>query len=59
MSLFDHLDAFGMDDPDNNEGHPEDRCSTCGRPVDEHQGHPARRASTVWLHRFHALGAFL
>ncbi|WP_241205910.1 hypothetical protein [Mycobacterium sp. PSTR-4-N] len=55
MTLFDHLDVFGI----GNEGQPEDRCDTCGRPVDEHQGRPARRASTVWIHRWHALRAFL
>lgn len=33
-----HLDVIGMDDPDNNEGHPEDRCSICEWPIIDHPG---------------------
>ncbi|MGE2714183.1 hypothetical protein ACQI4L_09010 [Mycolicibacterium litorale] len=51
MTLLDRLDAHGADDPDFNEGHPEDRCPLDGRPVDEHRGGAAERRSTVWRHR--------
>lgn len=50
MRLLARLDAYGTDDPDFNEGHPEDRCPLCGRPV---VGHPC------WPHRFHGLVAIL
>ena len=67
MTLFDHLDTFGMDDPDNNEGHPEDICNVCfgDRRVVDHPGHeiggigdrsakwPHRRAALVRLLRLH------
>lgn len=55
MTLFDHLDVFGI----GNEGHAEDRCDLCSRAVDEHRGRPAQRTSTVWLHRWHALRVFV
>lgn len=47
-SLLARLDAYGTDDPDFNEGFPEDRCPVafCGRPVDEHP---------LWKHRIAAL----
>lgn len=48
------LDRCGTADPDFNEGHPEDRCPVCGRPVDEHRGRAAERSSTVWRHRLAA-----
>lgn len=42
------LDTYGTDDPDFNEGHPEDRCPVawCGRPVVDHP---------CWRHRIAAL----
>ena len=38
MRIRDRLDAFGTDDPDFNEGHPEDLCplALCERPVVDH-----------------------
>ena len=59
--LLRRLDAHGLDDPDANEGFPEDRCPTCGRPVADHVGrHPytgplAHHAPAKWPHRFYAL----
>lgn len=44
--LLARLDSFGTDDPDFNEGFPEDRCPICGRPVVEHP---------LWTHRWAAL----
>ncbi len=29
--LLERLDAYGMGDPDNFEGHPEGRCNVCER----------------------------
>ena len=46
MKLRARLDAYGTDDPDFREGHPEDRCPLCGRPVVEHP---------CWRHRLAAL----
>lgn len=46
MGLLTRLDAYATDDPDFNEGHPEDRCPLCELPVIDH---PA------WRHRRHAL----
>lgn len=61
MGFLARLDAYGTDDPDFNEGHPEDRCPVCGAPVYDHPGqnpipwwHPAK-----WPHRRHALLAIL
>ena len=34
--LLDTLDRFGMNDPDANEGFPEDRCPVCSKPVVDH-----------------------
>ena len=48
--LLRRLDAHGMDDPDANEGFPEDRCPVCDRPIIDHRGGPAK-----WPHRFYAL----
>lgn len=53
------LDRYGTTDPDFNEGHPEDRCPVCGRPVDEHRGFPSERRSTVWRRRLAAAIATL
>ena len=50
MRLLARLDAYGTDDPDFNEGHPEDRCPLDGRAVDRHP---------CWPHRLHALPAIL
>lgn len=41
-ALLARLDAYGTDDSDFNEGHPEDRCPLCEKPV---VGHPC------WRHR--------
>lgn len=46
MTLLTRLDAYGTDDPDFNEGHPEDRCPVCEKPVVDHP---------CWRHRFYAL----
>jgi hypothetical protein len=46
MKLLGELDAYGMDDPDNNEGFPEDRCSICEHPIIDHP---------CWSHRRRAL----
>ena len=54
-NLLTRLDAYSTNDPDFREGHPEDRCPVCGRPVDEHRGRAAERSSTVWRHRLGAL----
>jgi hypothetical protein len=57
--MWKRLDSYGMSDPDNNEGHPEDRCALDCRPVDEHRGGRAERRSTVWRHRCAALSRML
>lgn len=54
------LDAYGTDDPDFNEGHPEDRCPLCEWPVIDHRTWPPRRGQLVawrakWPHRRAAL----
>ena len=52
-SLLARLDAYGTDDPDFNEGHPEDRCplALCNdTPVVDHP---------CWRHRFAALVAIM
>lgn len=43
------LDAFGMDDPDNKEPQPEDRCSVCEHPLVDHPARGGRGAK--WAHR--------
>lgn len=43
----DRLDTFGMTDPDNHEGHPEDRCWLCSIAVDEHPCIDHRIAAVV------------
>lgn len=48
-ALLARLDAFGTDDPDYREGHPEDRCPVCPRAVDEHPCWPHRRAALFAL----------
>lgn len=62
MSLFRRLDTYGTDDPDFNEGHPEDRCPVCDWPVTEHLVGPTlpdgfQRAK--WPHRRAALVAIV
>ncbi|AHJ86576.1 hypothetical protein Jolie2_26 [Mycobacterium phage Jolie2] len=47
--LLDRLDAYGMNDPDANEGHPEDRCPVCPRAMDEHPCWPHRRKAAFAL----------
>lgn len=60
MRLWDRLDAFGTDDPDFREGHPEDRCPVCDRAVDEHVGiAPAGEDRARWPHRRAAAVALL
>lgn len=50
------LDAYGTDDPDYNEGHPEDRCPVCGAPVVDHVGRALPDAQWAkWRHRRRAL----
>lgn len=44
--IFSRLDAYDTDDPGYGEGHPEDRCPLCERPVADHP---------CWRHRFMAL----
>ncbi|MFN3005153.1 hypothetical protein [Mycolicibacterium wolinskyi] len=41
-ALLSRLDAYATDDPDFNEGHPEDRCPLCEKPVVDHP---------CWRHR--------
>lgn len=48
------LDQIGMNDPDNNEGHPEDICTVCERRVVDHPGHEMYGigdTSALWPHR--------
>lgn len=64
MGFLARLDAFATDEPGFNEGHPEDRCPLCGRPVVDHPGQtlgdpPPWRAQATWPHRRHALLAIL
>ncbi|SKF79538.1 Uncharacterised protein [Mycobacteroides abscessus subsp. bolletii] len=42
-------DEYGTDLPAFNEGHPEDRCPICGRPVVDHTIHGGITAK--WPHR--------
>lgn len=62
------LDAYGTDDPDFNEGQPEDRCPVCGWPVLDHPaaspvalafGTTARAYPAKWPHRRAAALALL
>lgn len=46
VTLLARLDAYGADDPDNNEGFYEDRCSVCEKPRVDHP---------CWSHRWHAV----
>lgn len=61
MSIADwiaQLDTMGMDDPDNNEGHPEDICSVCDRPIVDHPGRESfglGDQSARWPHRYSAV----
>ncbi|MGE2733864.1 hypothetical protein [Mycolicibacterium vaccae] len=41
------LDAYATDDPDFREGHPEDRCPLCERPVIDHPCWPHRRRALL------------
>lgn len=41
------LDEYGTDDPDFNEGHPEDRCPLCDDAVDLHPCWRHRRAALL------------
>lgn len=50
MRWLRHLDSFGTDDPDYNEGQLEDRCPVCEQPVIDHP---------CWRHRFAAAIAIL
>lgn len=45
MKWLSRLDAVSTDDPDFNEGHPEDRCPLCERPVIDHPCWAHRRAA--------------
>lgn len=47
--LLARLDAYTMDHPSNNEGHPEDRCCLCEAPIVDHP---------CWQHRRHAIIAW-
>ena len=51
--MFGRLDAYGTDDPDFAEGHPEDRCPLCSWPVCDHPGQPriGRPPRAKWPHR--------
>jgi hypothetical protein len=54
VRLLDRLDHWGTDDPDFNEGQPEDRCQLCEWPVTDHPVGPTlpdalHRAK--WPHR--------
>lgn len=49
MGIFAKLDRYGTDDPDFNEGFPEDRCPTCERPVIDHPCFRHRIAAAVEL----------
>ena len=52
------LDTFGMNDPDNNEGHPEDRCTVCERPIGDHRPtYSSPRVPARWPHRRAAAAA--
>lgn len=56
--LLSRLDAYGTDDPGFNEGHWEDRCPVCERPVKDHLGGtwiPDRLSPAKWPHRRAAL----
>ncbi|TQK29363.1 hypothetical protein [Arthrobacter sp. SLBN-53] len=55
MGILGHLDAYGTDDPDFNEGHPEDRCPVCGAPVAGHVGGELPDSRIKWQHRRHAV----
>lgn len=44
--LLARLDTYATDEPGFREGHPEDRCPLCGRPVGDHP---------CWAHRRSAL----
>lgn len=48
MKFLHRLDAYGTDDPDFREGHPEDRCPLCSEPVADHP---------CWGHRWTAARA--
>ena len=54
MKLLDQLDAYGTNDPEFNEGQPEDRCPVCERPVIDHWFSHLKR-SAKWPHRRAAL----
>ncbi len=46
------LDLYGRSDPDNNEGHPEDRCTVCEWPVVDHlPTYSSARIPARWPHR--------
>ena len=49
MGLLTRLDVYGTDDPDFQEGHPEDRCPLCSDAVDRHPCWPHRRAAATEL----------
>jgi hypothetical protein len=52
--LLTRLDVYGTDEPGFREGHPEDRCPVCERPVADHLGGawiPDRLSPAKWPHR--------
>ena len=69
MRWLARLDGYGTDDPDFNEGHPEDRCPLCDWPVVDHAARGelvyfgerwvASSGRAKWPHRRHALIAIL
>lgn len=62
--LLDKLDAFGLDDPDANEGFPEDRCPVCDWPMTDHVrggygGLTPTLPRAIWPHRRAAAAALM
>ena len=56
------LDQTGMDDPDNNEGFPEDICTICDRRIVDHPGREMDgigNRSAKWPHRRAVVGLIL
>ncbi|MGA5467185.1 hypothetical protein [Mycobacterium sp. NPDC050041] len=56
--MLQRLDAYGTDEPDFREGHPEDRCPVCAWAVVEHVGQPGPDWAK-WPHRRAAAFALL
>jgi hypothetical protein len=62
MSLLQRLDAYGLDDPDNNETQIEDVCNVCDRRVVDHPGRQRDgigNGSARWPHRRAAFVAII